>query len=101
MAILSRGKLIAQGDVADLLRSQDEIRLKTTDNTKAVEVLSALDWIEDVKTEDGEVVVAASGDRAPELSTTLGRSDVYVTDISTGQKSLESYFLEVTGDEGE
>ena len=101
VAILSRGKLIAQGDVADLLRSQDEIRLKTTDNTKAVEVLSALDWIEDVKTEDGEVVVAASGDRAPELSTTLGRSDVYVTDISTGQKSLESYFLEVTGDDGE
>ena len=101
VAILSRGKLIAQGDVADLLQSQDEIRLKTTDNTKAVEVLSALDWIEDVKTEDGEVVVAASGDRAPELSTTLGRSDVYVTDISTGQKSLESYFLEVTGDEGE
>ena len=101
VAILSRGKLIAQGDVADLLRSQDEIRLKTTDNTKAVEVLSALDWIEDVKTEDGEVVVAASGDRAPELSTALGRSEVYVTDISTGQKSLESYFLEVTGDEGE
>ena len=101
VAILSKGKLIAQGDVADLLRSQDQIRLKTTDNTKAVEVLSSLDWIEDVKIEDGEVVVAAPSDRAPELSTTLGRSEVYVTDISTGQKSLESYFLEVTGDDGE
>ena len=100
VAILSKGKLIAQGDVADLLRSQDQIRLKTTDNTKAVEVLSSLDWIEDVKIEEGEVVVAASGDRASELSTALGRSEVYVTDISTGQKSLESYFLEVTGDEG-
>ena len=100
VAILSKGKLIAQGDVADLLRSQDQIRIKTTDNAKAVEVLSALDWIEDVKIEDGEVVVAASGDRAPELSTALGRSEVYVTAISTGQKSLESYFLEVTGDEG-
>ena len=101
VAILSKGKLIAQGDVADLLRSQDQIRIKTTDNAKAVEVLSSLDWIEDVKIEEGEVVVAASGDRAPELSTALGRSEVYVTAISTGQKSLESYFLEVTGDEGE
>ena len=101
VAILSKGKLIAQGDVADLLRSQDQIRIKTTDNAKAVEVLSALDWLEEVKTEDGEVVVAASGDRAPELSTALGRSEVYVTAISTGQKSLESYFLEVTGDDGE
>ena len=101
VAILSKGKLIAQGDVADLLRSQDQIRIKTTDNAKAVEVLSTLDWLEDVKTEDGEVVVAAPSDRVPELSTTLGRSEVYVTAISTGQKSLESYFLEVTGDEGE
>ena len=101
VAILSRGKLIAQGDVADLLRSQEQIRLKTTDNAKAVEVLSALDWIEDVMIEDGEVVVAAPSDRVPELSTALGRSEVYVTDISTGQKSLESYFLEVTGDDGE
>ena len=100
VAILSKGKLIAQGDVADLLRSQDQIRIKTTDNAKAVEVLSALDWLEEVKTEDGEVVVAAPSDHVSELSTTLGRSDVYVTAISTGQKSLESYFLEVTGDEG-
>ena len=101
VAILSKGKLIAQGDVADLLRSQEQIRLKTTDNAKAVEVLSALDWIEDVMIEDGEVVVAAPSDRVPELSTALGRSEVYVTAISTGQKSLESYFLEVTGDDGE
>ncbi len=100
VAILSRGKLIAQGDVADLLRSQDEIRLQTTDNDKAVEVISTLDWIDDVKIEDDEVVVGASSDRAPELSTVLGRSEVFVTNISTGQKSLESYFLEVTGDEG-
>ena len=49
VAILSKGKLIAQGDVADLLRSQDQIRIKTTDNAKAVEVLSALDWLEEVK----------------------------------------------------
>ena len=83
------------------LRSQDQIRLQTTDNDKAVEVLSALDWVEDVQIEDAEVVVAAPSDRATELSTTLGRSEVYVTNISTGQKSLESYFLEVTGDDGE
>ena len=101
VAILSKGKLIAQGDVADLLSSQDQIRLQTTDNGRAVEILYALDWVEDVKIEDGEVVVDAPSERAPELSTVLGRSEVFVTDISSGKKSLESYFLEVTGDEGE
>ena len=100
VAILSKGKLIAQGDVADLLRSQDQIRLQTTDNGRAVEILYALDWVEDVKIEDGEVVVDAPSERGPELSTVLGRSEVFVTDISSGKKSLESYFLEVTGDEG-
>ena len=100
VAILSRGKLIAQGDVADLLSSQDQIRLQTTDNGRAVEILYALDWVEDVKIEDGEVVVDAPSERGPELSTVLGRSEVFVTNITTGQKSLESYFLEVTGDEG-
>ena len=101
VAILSKGKLIAQGDVADLLRSQDQIRLQTTDNGRAVEILYALDWVEDVKIEDGEVVVDAPSERGPELSTVLGRSEVFVTDISSGKKSLESYFLEVTGDDGE
>ncbi len=99
VAILSKGKLIDQGDVSDLLRSQDEIRLRTTDDEKAVEILSALDWIKEVKIEDGQVVAAAPSDRSPELSTALGHSAVYVTEISTGRKSLESYFLEVTGDD--
>ena len=101
VAILSKGKLIAQGDVADLLRSQDQVRLQTTDNDKAVEVLAALDWIDDVKMEDEEVVVGATSDRVPEISTALGRSEVFLTAISTGQKSLESYFLEVTGGDGD
>ena len=47
VAILSKGRLIAQGKVADLVHSQagDRVRLRTTDNAKAVEVLSALDWV--------------------------------------------------------
>ena len=38
VAILSKGKLIAQGKVADLVHSRagDQVRLSTTDNTKAV-----------------------------------------------------------------
>ena len=101
VAILSKGKLITQGDVADLLRSQDQIRLETTDNDKAVEVLSALDWIVDVSLDDDEVVIGAASDRVPEISTAIGHSGVFVTGITTGQKSLESYFLEVTGDGSE
>ena len=53
VAILSRGKVVAQGKVTDLVRSQagKRVRLRTTDNAKAIEVLSAL-W----RVESQEVV---------------------------------------------
>ena len=100
VAILSKGKLIAQGRVADLVhaRAGERMRLRTTDNAKAVEVLSALEWVGDV-TMDGEVVVvAAPSERASELSAALGRSEVYVTEMAADEMSLEQYFLDITGD---
>ena len=100
VAILSKGKLIAQGRVADLVhtRAGERMRLRTTDNAKAVEVLSALEWVGDV-TMDGEVVVvAAASERASELSSALGHSDVYVTEMAADEMSLEQYFLDITGD---
>ena len=47
VAILSKGKLIAQGKVSDLVHSRggERVRLRTTDNAKAVEVLSSLEWV--------------------------------------------------------
>ena len=39
VAVLSRGKLIAQGTIKELLREHDALRLRTTDNTVASTVL--------------------------------------------------------------
>ncbi len=99
VVIMSEGTLIAQGAVSEILRSGDRLRLKTTDDDKAVAVLSALDWIEDVKLESGEVVVLAPSDRTAEISTALGHSGVYVVETVSDRGSLERYFLEVTGDQ--
>lgn len=102
LVILSKGKLIAQGSVADLLQGRGQVRLRTTDNEQAVAVLTALDWVEEVKTENGTVVVTAPSERAAELSAALGQTDIYVTEMSSGKESLESYFLEITAaEEGE
>ena len=101
VAILSKGRLIAQGKVEDLLRSRrgERVRLRATDNAKAVEVLSALDWVADV-TEDGtSVVVTAPIDRSWELSAALGRSGVHITEMAAEEMSLEQYFLDVTEDQ--
>ncbi len=101
VVILSKGKLIAQGSVADLLKGRGQIRLRTTDNDQALKVLTALDWVEDTRIEDGFVVVTAPPERASELSAALSRAEIYVTEMTSGTESLESYFLEITAEEGE
>ena len=100
VAILSKGKLIAQGNVADLVhtRAGERVRLRTTDNVKAIEVLSALEWVGDVTTEGESVIVEAPSERSSELSAALGRSEVYVTEMAADEMSLEQYFLDITGD---
>ena len=102
VAILSKGRLIAQGKVADLLRqSQEQVRVRTTDDIAAVPILSALDWVEAVTTEAEALMVTAPTARSGELTAALSRSAVYVTEMTPVQASLEEYFLDVTGeDEG-
>ena len=97
VGILSNGKLIAQGAVADLLRLQEQVRLRTSDDPKAVEILGGLDWVEAVETRDGGLVVTVAHERSSELTAALSRSEVYVTEITPLQLSLEQYFLDVTG----
>ena len=67
VAILSHGRLIAQGDVSELLRErgQGQLRLRTTDDTKAREILSALAWVDSVSADNGYLV--AGGGRGPLL----------------------------------
>ena len=103
VAILSKGRLIAQGKVADLVRqSREQIRVRTTDDDAAVAILSALDWVEAVTTEAGALTVTAPTARSGELTAALSRAAVYVTEMAAVQASLEEYFLDVTGeDEGE
>ena len=98
VAILSKGKVIAQGAVGDLLHQQEQIRLRTSNDAEAVEILSALDWVDDVRIEGEALIVTAPHDRTSELTAALGKSGVYVAEITPLQLSLEQYFLEVTGD---
>ena len=97
VAILSRGKLIAQGDVSELVKSGEQVQLKTTDDAKAKEVLSMVAWVSEVEEEEGYLVASAPSNRSGELTAALSGAGVYVTEMMPRAKSLEQYFLEVTG----
>ena len=99
VTIISKGKLIAQGEVAELVRSRggEQVRLRTTDNAKALEILSALEWIGPVTAEGDSLVASAPHERSADLTAALSRSEVYVAEMGPVGTSLEEFFLEVTG----
>ena len=101
VGILSHGRLIAQGDVAELLqeRGQPQVRLRTTDDRKAWEILNALAWVDSVNADSGYLVAGVDAARSWEITAALSRNEVYVSEMTPAQMSLEQYFLDVT--EGE
>ncbi len=98
VAILSHGRLVAQGRVDDLIHSLagEKIRLRTTDNAKAIELISKLDWVVDVISKGESILVSAPTERSPELSEVLSRSAVYIAEMTSGQMSLEEYYFKIT-----
>ena len=99
VAILSRGVLLAQGRVRDLLSRQDSVRLKTTDDVRAGKILDALDWVASLRVEAGYLVLDCPAERSGELTRELSRNEIFVTEMMPCRQSLESYFLAVTGNE--
>ena len=101
VAILSHGRMVVQGDVSELLQAQGQpqVRLRTTDNGKAYEIMSALAWVDSVSADNGYLVAGVHPDRSWEITAALSRNEVYVAEMTAAQISLEQYFLDVT--EGE
>ena len=98
VAILSHGRLVVQGTVDELVRSLagETILIRTTDNTKAIELISKLDWVADVTSKDNSILVSAPAERSAEISEVLSRSAVYIAKMTFGQMSLEEYYFKIT-----
>jgi ABC-2 type transport system ATP-binding protein len=96
VAIISEGRLLAQGLVADLVRSRGLVRLHTTADDQAARVLKALSSVSDVRVADGELLVRTD-DEPWTLTRVLAEQGVYVSEMMLVQTTLEQYFLEVTG----
>jgi len=97
VAVLSRGRLIAQGAIADLLRRHDAMRLRTTDDRAAADTIAALPFVEEVRPADGYLLVTAPQDRSWEIGRALAERGLYVSELVPLHRTLEEYFMEVTG----
>ena len=99
VTIISKGRLVAQGKVSELVATvgDEQVRTKTTNNIKAREILSSLDWVESVSANEDSILVKTSIERSAELTASLADAAVYVVEMMPVRTSLEEYFLEVTG----
>jgi ABC-2 type transport system ATP-binding protein len=100
VAILSRGALIAQGKVQELVQTQGSVRVKTTADERAAQILGALGWVASVRSEAGYMVIGVAPDRAGDVTRALAQQEVFVTEMLPQRVSLESFFLQVTAGQG-
>ena len=96
VAVLSKGKLIAQGSITELLRSHDTVRLRSTDDATATQILREISWVEGVRADDGYLLVDADMERSWEISRALAQRGVHVRELTPLHRSLEEYFMEIT-----
>ena len=103
VTIISKGRLIAQGEVSQLIATagSEQIHIKTTDDSKALRLLSVLGWLEDIAMNEDSLLITAPIERSAELTAALANAEVYVAEMVPVRKSLEEYFLEVTARENE
>ena len=95
VAIISRGRLLTEGLVADLLRSRGLVRIHTTDDEAAARVLATLPSVSDVRGSEGMLLVHTE-DEPWTLTRMLAAQGVYVGQMMPVQTTLEQFFLEVT-----
>ena len=96
VAVLRRGKLLYCGPVAGMGASASAL-VRTTDDDRAVSVLTESGWEIRSRSEDGLEVAAAPG-REWEISRELADAGVYISQLRPASGSLEAGFMEVTAE---
>lgn len=102
-AIVRKGRLIAQGPVADLHPTNNSVKLLTGDQARAREVLRRMVPPASIREDEGYLVIEATEGLVPELVRRLVADDVDVLAVVPAmEQGLEDMFLELTGrDEAE
>jgi ABC-type multidrug transport system ATPase subunit len=98
VAIIRKGRMVAQGHVDDLLGRGQFLRLKAADDRALLTALGRISWVSRAEQLDGFVRAAVPLERAAELNRALAAQEIFVSELSAWETDLESVFLELTGE---
>jgi len=99
VAILSRGRCVAEGSVESVLASagQSGMRLKVDDLPAAHDVLQRAGL--GVERQNGHLRVAVAAAEAAEITRLLAAQRLWITEMRPEERTLEDLFLEITSEE--
>jgi ABC-2 type transport system ATP-binding protein len=96
VAIVKKGRMVAQGTVGELLGQGEYLRLRAPDNDALLRALGGVPYVSGVERDDGFVRAQAPADKAAELNQLLGSQGIYLSELTPWQMDLENVFLGLT-----
>jgi ABC-2 type transport system ATP-binding protein len=94
LAVLNRGKVVAQGSVRELLGRQTSVRVRVPSPNEAATLLLTLPGVGEVRPNGAYVTVTGVSSEA--VVAHLTSNGIIPSEITSGQGNLESLFLELT-----
>ncbi|SDD61505.1 ABC-2 type transport system ATP-binding protein [Auraticoccus monumenti] len=100
VSIIGRGRLLAEGSVAELLRvaGGGALRVAVGEPGRAADLLRERGWGVE-PTPEGRLLVTGGPADPAELTRALADQGLWVRELTPVQSDLESYFLHLTADE--
>lgn len=99
VTIIGRGRVLAEGRVAEILSAgPTAVKVTTSDLGATAQVLASAGYVATIETD--HVLVTHNDPIAPErISQTLGEHGIWVSELLTQRRNLEDIFLELTASE--
>jgi ABC-2 type transport system ATP-binding protein len=96
VAIINSGKVVAEGEVEQLLVGLRRTTVSVTNRDQAIQVIERFPWVTSLKLLDGMIEIGGAPTDPFELSRALANESVWVANLGTVEGSLEEYFLKLT-----
>ena len=103
VAILQRGRIVAEGETQAMLRQGERLHVRFETDEDAVRAGPILEaaWPGDAVSagaEAWELAIRAGAPRGTEVTRLLAGHDIFPAEVANRRQSLESVFMELTGD---
>lgn len=94
LAIINKGKLIAQGSAGELLHRGKMLQLRVSDPNEALALLMDIEWAKEIEIEDSYIFIKAPEEKAADINNILVNGGIRVSELKMSESSLEDFFLD-------